>query len=80
MQVYGQTITDTQQAACIAAMRGEFQAKDIEAAAIAAGIPKFCNVGKITQEFLAYRVADRLIQKQRKAGAIERVGNYWVVN
>lgn len=80
MHVYGHTITDGQQNACIAAMRGKFKAADIKAAAIAAGVPEFCNIGRFLPANLADRVADRLLQRQRKAGLIKRDGVYWVSN
>ena len=79
MYVHGIEVTKNQQQACIDAMNGKFKAADIEAAAIAAGVPKFVSMGKFQmQEYLASRVADRLLQKQRKAGVIKREGNHWI--
>lgn len=78
MNVYGHSITAEQQAACLAAMKGCFRKVDVEAAALAAGVPEFANVGRVRPELLANRVADRLLQLQRKAGNIVRDGQYWL--
>jgi hypothetical protein len=46
-------------------MRGAFRANEITAVAIQAGVPE-----SIEREYVACRVADRLIQKHRKAKTI----------
>jgi hypothetical protein len=46
-------------------MRGSFRANEIAAVAIQAGVPDY-----IGYEYVACRVADRLIQKHRKAKTI----------
>lgn len=52
--------------ACEARMkRGPFRSSDIEDVAVEGGVPRF-----IDHAYIANRVADRLIQKHRKAGKI----------
>ena len=67
MIVHGFEVTPEIERACLAAMVGKFRAMDIEMAASNAGAP--CDV--------VMRIADRLIQRERKAGRIKRVGNRW---
>jgi hypothetical protein len=73
MYVHWVEITEAQQEACVSAMKKRFRASDIESAAIQAGVPKYND-----RNGIAHRVADRLIQRQRKAGKIKRDGVYWV--
>jgi hypothetical protein len=55
--------------ACESRMRsGQFKAVDITKAAMLEGVPEIIN-----REYVANRVADRLIQKHRKAGNIRMV-------
>ena len=75
MNVHGVEITDEQQNACIVAMEKRFKASDIELVAIQAGVPRYHDRNDI-----AHRVADRLIQRQRKTGAIKRDGKHWLPN
>jgi len=64
MKVHGFEVTPEIERACLAAMVGEFSAADIS---------------KVAHEFFAsWRapgIAFRLIQRERKAGRIKRVGN-----
>lgn len=61
-----------------------FVAKTIEQVAIANGVPKMTGDGdfylcrQLTREFVAHRVADRLIQQERKAGNIKFNGKLWI--
>ena len=80
MRIYGIEITEQQQNACLGAMNGKFKSADIEKAAIVAGCPKFCNVGRVRPEYFANRVADRLLQRERAAGRIKFNGIHWVSN
>lgn len=73
--MHGVKITDEQQNSCILAMKKRFKASDIELVAIQAGVPRYYD-----RNGIAYRVADRIIQQQRKAGAIKRDGNHWLPN
>lgn len=75
MNVHGFEITEEQQNACILAMNKRFNASDIELVAIQAGVPRFHDGNGI-----AYRVADRIIQRQRKAGKIKKDGRNWLPN
>lgn len=74
MKVYGHTITPGVINACEQRMRErEFKASDIENKAIECGIPKYED-----RQWVAHRVADRLIQKHRKLGNISLcAGGKW---
>lgn len=72
MIILGYTVTPEVEAACLWWMReGWFSAHglatEVEMAAKIAG-----------HSSIAYRVADRLIQRERKAGHIVRAGKGWV--
>jgi len=73
MYVHGFEITDEQQNACEQAMKKRFRASDIELVAIQAGVPKYKD-----RNGIAHRVADRIIQRKRKAGEIIRDGKHWL--
>lgn len=61
MTVEGEVVTEAQIAAGLSAIsKGDFVAKDVEKAMLTAG----CS------EAVAYRGADRLIQREKKAGRI----------
>ena len=77
MNVHGFEITEEQQSACIDAMVGTFRAANITAAAIKAGVPEIIKTRWGGREYHAMRVADRLIQKMRKVGMIQREGKEW---
>lgn len=70
MKVHGIEISEGQIAAMLQAMGTRFRLADVISAAEAAGVQK----GEI-----AMRAADRLVQKQRKAGKIRIIdsGPYW---
>lgn len=84
MNVYGFEITAEQLAAGLAAMKGNFKAAQVTDRLMEVGVPeKVIPKGKSErffshQEYFANRVADRLIQKERKAGTIVRQGAFWV--
>lgn len=67
--VQGTTVTEEQQRAARAAMIGEFTAADVRHALAMAGIR---STGT---DYLNERVADRIMQKERRAGRIEAVTN-----
>lgn len=70
MKVQGIEISPEQVASMASAINDRFRAKDIEAAAVAAGV----EPGEI-----AMRAADNFIQRQRRAGRIKIIesGPYW---
>lgn len=72
MKVQGIQISEAQVQAMLEAMKTleQFRASDIEAVAVKAGVPS----GEV-----ASRAVDRIIQKQRKAGATSLIGSgpYW---
>jgi len=69
MKVLGYTVTVDVETKCIYRMKFmEFTHRAIEKEAIEAGADRF----------KAYRIADRLIQRERKAGRIKRRGKGWI--
>jgi len=68
MIVLGVPISEEQIAACAAARKGFFTAWHIADAARKAGV---------TGNYVPERVADRLLQRWRKQGAIRRVRAFW---
>jgi len=69
MNVLGFTVTSAIEAACLERMRaGWFTAQSIADTANGLGVPWAKD----------YRVADRLIQRERKAGHIVRHGKGWL--
>jgi hypothetical protein len=67
MQIHETKIEESALIACIARMKSApFKASDIAKVAVENGVPE--SVGR---EYIACRVADRLIQRQRKAGNIK---------
>lgn len=73
--VYGHTISTEIQAALVAKMKaGPFRASNIEAEAIRLGVPYMAE----HREPVAMRAADRVIQRERKAGNIELRRPVWV--
>jgi len=73
--VYGQTIGEQLQAALLARMKaGPFKASDIEAEACRLGVPRLTD----WSESVAMRAADRIIQRERKAGNIRLLKPHWV--
>ena len=69
MKVLGYTVSPEIEAACLERMmfQGWFTASMIEDCAHKAGAPLF----------VCHRIADRLIQRERKAGRIKRHGRGW---
>jgi hypothetical protein len=76
MKVHGFEVTPEIERACLEAMVGRFRAFDVVSAAIKVGAPIKVPTGR-WMGYVAERVADRLIQRERKAGRIRRVGNRW---
>ena len=70
MKVQGHTITDGVIAAGNAAMSGEFTARDVRHAISRTGFDE----GR-SEDSVLDRVADRLMQKARKAGLIVAINN-----
>jgi hypothetical protein len=64
MTINGHTLTAEQEAAMIAAMTGTFTMYVVQRAAAETGVPDNCNM----------RSADRILQRERKAGRIKHVG------
>ena len=78
MTVFGYQVTEAQEKACVDRMhRGDsFSSADIEDSAQVAGVPR--AGGPFKSDPVRMRLADRLIQRERKAGTIKRVGNRWI--
>ena len=78
MQVHTYEVPESVIAAVQAAMVGTFTASDLTHVAIKAGAPESIpsNSG-YGREYCANRIADRLIQKARKAGLIDFKGGKW---
>lgn len=76
MQVYGITISEEVLAALVKRMKSgsRFKAIDLEAEAARLGVPH----RSANREAVAMRVADRLIQRERKANNIRLDRPYWV--
>lgn len=75
LTVYGHTFDGDLLAALIARMKAApFKAADIEAEAIRLGVPCW----SAHREPVAMRVADRLIQRERKAGRLRLQRPLWV--
>lgn len=74
-------VTAEQVAAALAAMQGEFTKNDVAAALIRAGVPPLYEPNRRNSGyFVADRAADRLLQKERKAGRVGAfAGRRWVV-
>ena len=62
MKVYGYEITPEQDAAAVSAMRGNFRAGAVETALTRSGVPD--------REGIIGRAADRILQRERRAGRI----------
>lgn len=70
MIIKGHEVTARQQQAARDVMRGEFNAHDVRNALARAGVP--------TEGYVVERVADRIMQQERKAGRVEAVhGRTW---
>lgn len=77
MKVFDHEVTEMQFASAIERMqRSEFKAADIVAALEDAGLPRHIKPGGYTL-YLSNRVADRIIQQQRKLGKISLLGGRW---
>ena len=68
MKSYGIEITEEQVAAGLAVMARPFKAMELEGALRRAGVPEEANPS---------RVADKLLQRERKAGRIRFTSNRW---
>jgi hypothetical protein len=86
MKVYGFEPTEKQINSAIDYMKSSvtFKAKSIERVLITNGVPETGNLGtyKWQCDYIAHRMADRLIQKLRKEGKIslvDRAAWEWVV-
>lgn len=75
LYVYGHTVTEEIQVALLSKMKsGPFKASELEAEGVRLGLPTL----SAHREPVAMRVADRIIQRERKAGRIELKRPYWV--
>jgi hypothetical protein len=70
MKTYGVEITPTQITVGLSAMRGRFAMADVVAALVSAGVPVMRNAA-FTPEYVAARTADKLLQRERRAGRIK---------
>ena len=68
MKSYGYEISDAMIVAGLTAMKGQFLAVDVEIALCRAGCP---------DEAIQWRVADKLLQRERKAGRIKFENGKW---
>ncbi|QPQ55553.1 hypothetical protein IC614_02830 [Allosphingosinicella flava] len=77
MKAEGYTFTEEQVNSGLAAMTGQFRASDIENALEQAGVPRSHHLdgrwGGLGVPCM--RGADRLLQRERKAGRITHLGN-----
>jgi len=74
--VHGYTVTEEIQAQLVAKMKaGPFKASDIVAEACRLGLPRSYSTH---HEPVAMRAADRIIQRERKAGNIELHRPVWI--
>ena len=75
MYVYGHTVSEDVQVAILAKMKsGPFKASALEAEAVRLGLPSLTEAS----EPVAMRAADRIIQRERKAGNLELHRPNWV--
>jgi|JI10StandDraft_1071094.scaffolds.fasta_scaffold493015_3 hypothetical protein len=75
MYVHGHTVSEDVQAALLAKMKsGPFKASALEAEAVRLGLPSLTE----NREPVAMRAADRIIQRERKAGNLELHRPNWV--
>ncbi|MEG3175836.1 hypothetical protein U1872_06310 [Sphingomonas sp. RB3P16] len=70
MKVQGVFITDAQQRAGREAMVGQFNAHAVRAALTRAGV-----MGGSPGDYFVERVADRLMQQERKRGTVRAINN-----
>lgn len=70
MKVYGVEITEEQIAAGVAAMTGTFSAHTVSRALSLAGVKSPSSISYVVE-----RTADRLLQRERKAGRIRAINN-----
>ena len=81
MKVYNYEVAPEVIAACEARMKdGFFKAHDIEVAAVKAGAPVEMNTTSWHSDYVAARIADRMIQMHRKAGHLRRSNGVWIWN
>ena len=75
MKVHGFEVTPEIEQACLAAIRKRryFVTSAIEAVAIKHGVPQAVRIGRP----ISMHYAHALLQRERKAGRIKRVGNRW---
>jgi len=74
MKVHGIEITEEQINAGKSAMIGEFTKSEVAQRMVRAGVPVLSGSGWRTEHVLE-RAVDRLLQRQRKSGAIKAVTN-----
>lgn len=77
MSVYGHKITLEQYEKIVQFMKDGFVSNEIEKYIIELGIPEYANIGKYHKASLAMRVADRIIQRERKTGNIYFKDGCW---
>lgn len=77
MNVHGYEVPQTVIDAVMAAMSGKFTASTLEDAAVESGAPRTIGSG-YSIKYCASRIADRLIQRERKAGRIKFAEKTWI--
>ena len=71
MKLYGHEVEQEWIHAALGSMEGSFTFRHVAAAAICAGCPvKGVPTYGIREEWFAYRVADRILKKEKRAGRI----------
>ena len=78
MKVNGYEVPNEIEKAGLDAMVGAFSISHVCFALKLAGAPEFIERGPWNvREYCAYRIANRLLERQRKAGKIWYNGKYW---
>ena len=77
MTVYGHEVTEEQEQAMLSVMQNDkWNMYDVEVAARRAGVPD--SIGDThAKRYPAHRAADRMLQRERKAGNIRYTGTHW---
>lgn len=72
MKAYGYVVPESAEKAALRAMKnkGGFTSRMVETVLIKAGVPYSIPYYPVSHTLLAYRVADRLLKREKKKGAI----------
>ena len=78
MTVYGHEVTEEQEQAMLSVMQNDkWNMYDVEVAARKAGVPDSIRPPSQSTKYPAMRAADRMLQRERKAGNIRYTGTHW---